>query len=213
MTIDGTARGAKSASPAGCGGWFQIEPEESSVPKNVSKADMARARGEVVPHRKPKMPPEERPAHWFKPGNKVAYKHGAYSAAFVQPEEKEQFLALRHEIARDFKNETGPDTAMLDAAALLFMRHGRAVIAGEQDLANKTMASILAMLDRLKATKVSREGDKPSHGETTPAEWASALLAGKSDAPRENAGKRSDNTETADSETPENTGESEDADA
>jgi hypothetical protein len=103
---------------------------------------------------------------------------------------------LRHEIARDFKNETGPDTAMLDAAALLFMRHGRAVVAGEQDLANKTMASILAMLDRLKATKVSREGDKPSHGETTPAEWASALLADKTGGSLENAGKRSDNTET-----------------
>ncbi len=183
------------------------------MPKNVSKADMARVRGEVVPHRKPKTPPEERPAHWFKPGNKVAYKHGAYSAAFVQPEEKEQFLALRHEIARDFKNETGPDTAMLDAAALLFMRHGRAVVAGEQDLANKTMASILAMLDRLKATKVSREGDKPSHGETTPAEWASALLADKGGASRKNAEKRSDNTETADSEIPENTGDSEDAGA
>ncbi len=152
------------------------------MPKNVSKADMARARGEVVSHRKTEIPPEKEPAHWFKPGNKFGYKHGAYSAAFVQPEEKEQFLALRIEIARDFKNETGPDTAMLDAAALLFMRHGRAVLAGEQDLANKTMASILAMLDRLKVTKVSREGDKPSHNETTPAEWASALLAKNEDA-------------------------------
>lgn len=183
------------------------------MPRCVSKDDLARARGEVVPHRQPGDAPAKKPPHRFQPGNKFGYKHGAYSAAFVQPEEKEQFLALRLEISREFKNETGPDTAMLDAAALLFMRHGRAVIAGEQDLANKTMASILAMLDRLKATKVSREGDKPSHGETTPAEWASALLAGKSDAPRENAGKRSDNTETADSETPENTGDSEDAEA
>ncbi len=47
---------------------------------------------------------------------------------------------------------------------------------GEQDLANKTMASILAMLDRLKATRASREGDRPAY-ETTPAEWASELLA------------------------------------
>ena len=39
------------------------------------------------------------------------------------------------------------------------------------------MASILAMLDRLKATKASREGETSGRCETTPAEWASALLA------------------------------------
>lgn len=181
------------------------------MPRCVSKDDLARARGEVVPHRKPEDAPTKKPPHRFQAGNKFGYKHGAYASAFVLPEEKEQFLALRLEIAREFKNETGPDTAMLDAAALLFMRHGRAVVAGEQDLANKTMASILAMLDRLKATKVSREGDKPSHGETTPAEWASALLADKGGSSRKNAEKRSDNTATADSETPENTGDSEGA--
>jgi len=171
------------------------------MPRCVSKDDMARARGEVVPHREPEVPREKKPPHRFQPGNKFGYKHGAYSSAFVLPEEREQFDALRKEIARDFKAETGPDTAMLDAAALLFIRHGRAVVAGEQDLANKTMASILAMLDRLKATKVSREGDKPVHKETTPAEWASALLAKdpkkkavRENAASENAEKRSDNT-------------------
>ena len=179
------------------------------MPRCVSKEDLARARGEVVPHRKSEDAPAKKPPHRFQPGNKFAYKHGAYAAAFVQPEEKDQFLRLRHEIARDFSKETGPDTAMLDAAALLFMRHGRAVVAGEQDLANKTMASILAMLDRLKATKVSREGDKPSHGETTPAQWASALLADKTAAPRKNTEKTSDNTETAQPDPPENTGDSE----
>lgn len=183
------------------------------MPDSVSKADIARAQGEVVPHRYAQTTPEKKPPHRFGPGNKFAYKHGAYSAAFVQPEEKEQFLRLRHELSRDFGKEAGPDTAMFDAAALLFMRHGRAVVAGEQDLANKTMASILAMLDRLKATKVSREGDKPSRGETTPAEWASALLAGNTEASRKNAGKRSDNTGTADSDTPENTGDSDGAEA
>lgn len=183
------------------------------MPRCVSEDDMARARGEVVPHRKPEDAPAKKPPHRFQPGNKFAYKHGAYAAAFVQPEEREQFLKLRHEIARDFSKEIGPDTAMLDAAALLFMRHGRAVLSGEQDLANKTMASILAMLDRLKATKVSREGDKPSRGEGSPAEWASALLADKSGASRKNAEKTSDNTEAAQPAPPENTGDSEDGEA
>lgn len=112
----------------------------------------------------------------FIPGNRAAIKHGVYATVYVTHEEKKGFLALRQEIAREFKNETGPDTAMLDAAALLFMRHGRAVVADEQDLANKTMTSILAMLDRLKATRASREGEKPVRA-ITPAEWASDLLA------------------------------------
>jgi hypothetical protein len=172
------------------------------MPGAVSEEDVRRAQGEIVPHRYPEKSSAKKPPHRFKPGNKFGYKHGAYSAAFVQPEEKEQFIAIRTELARDFGKETGPDTAMFDVAALLFMRHGRAVLAGEQDLANKTMASILAMLDRLKATKVSREGDKPMHRETTPAEWASALLAkdsakkpGRENIDSENAERRSDNTE------------------
>lgn len=145
------------------------------MPKQLSADHIQRARGGTVARRPPEK--EERPGGGeFPPGNKAAVKHGAYATVFVTRKEREQFLALRQEIAREFKKETGPDTAMLDAAALLFMRHGRAVVAGEQDLANKTMASILAMLDRLKATRASREGDRPAY-ETTPAEWASELLA------------------------------------
>jgi hypothetical protein len=142
-------------------------------------------------------------------------KHGAYATAFVQPEEKEQFLTLRQELARDFKREVGPDTAMLDAATLLFIRHGRAVSAGEQDLANKTMASILAMLDRLKATKVSREGDKPLRSETTPAQWAAKLLNPGNDKvlskepASKNAEKMSDNTEAVSENAGESTEDSE----
>lgn len=167
------------------------------MPKQLGAREIARANGEVVS--KPKKKPPTNP---FQPGNKLGVKHGAYATAFTQPEEKEQFLTLREELARGFKNEVGVDTAMLDAATLLFIRHGRAVLAGEQDLANKTMASILAMLDRLKATKVSREGDKPVRSETTPAQWAAKLLAnsgGKKSSAAENAEKMADNTEEADS--------------
>jgi len=146
------------------------------MPKQLNPDHVLRARGQTVA-RRPSEKERKLAGGGFPSGNKAAVKHGAYATVFVTCEEREQFLALRQEIAREFKKETGPDTAMLDAAALLFMRHGRAVVAGEQDLANKTMASILAMLDRLKATRASREGDRPAY-ETTPAEWASELLAG-----------------------------------
>ena len=84
---------------------------------------------------------------------------------------------MRQGIAREFRREEGPDTAMLDATAMLFIRHGRAVAVGEQDLANKTMTSIFGMLDRLKATRASRDSKKTTEGGATPAEWASNLLA------------------------------------
>jgi hypothetical protein len=180
----------------------QNETMESGMPGAVSEEDARRAQGEVVSHRYPEDPPAKKPPHRFQPGNKFGYKHGAYSSAFVQPEEKEQFISIRNELVRDFDKETGVDTMMFDVAALLFMRHGRAVLAGEQDLANKTLASILAMLDRLKATKISREGDKPVRSEMTPAQWASKLLASASDkkpasekAPAENVEKTSDNSQ------------------
>lgn len=165
------------------------------MPDSVSKADIARAQGQVVPHRYAETKPERKPPHRFGPGNKFGYKHGAYSAAFVQPEEKEQFISIRSELARDFGKEAGPDTAMFDVAALLFMRHGRAVLAGEQELANKTLSSILAMLDRLKATKASREGNKPAPTQGSPAEWAAKLLAGVHD-----GGSSEDDDEDDDSE-------------
>jgi hypothetical protein len=180
----------------------QNETTERAMPGAVSDEDVRRAQGEVVPHRYPEDPPAKKPPHRFQPGNKFGYKHGAYSSAFVQSEEKEQFISIRNELVRDFGKETGVDTMMFDVAALLFMRHGRAVLAGEQDLANKTLASILAMLDRLKATKISREGDKPVRSEMTPAQWASKLLASASDKkpatekpPVENAEKTSDNSQ------------------
>ena len=113
----------------------------------------------------------------FGAGNKKALKHGAYARAFVDEADHEQFLAMRQEIAREFRREQGPDTAMLDATAVLFIRHGRAVMAGEQDLANKTMVSIFGMLDRLKATRASRDSKKGTGGGTTPAEWAASLPA------------------------------------
>ena len=57
---------------------------------------------------------------------------------------------------------------------------------------------------------MSREGDRPSHNETTPAERASALLAKNAGGAPENAKKMADNSETADPVTPENAGDSED---
>ncbi len=44
------------------------------MPKFVSKEDLARARGEVVPHRKPEEVPAKKPPHRFQPGNKFGYK-------------------------------------------------------------------------------------------------------------------------------------------
>ena len=179
------------------------------MPLHFDATYIARARGYAVPKRPGHVTTRRMGSNAFKRGNKMALKHGAYATAFVQPEEKEQFLPLREELARHFKTEVGVDTAMLDAATLLFIRHGRAVLAGEQDLANKTMASILAMLDRLKATKMSREGDKPARSEITPAQWAARLLSHGEEKARSKGGSQKNAEKTSDSTeaVSENTGE------
>lgn len=137
----------------------------------------------------------------FEKGNKVAVKHGAYATAFVSDEEMGSFLAIRQEIAREFKKEIGPDTPMLDAAALLYIRHGNAMCSGEVIIANQIMASILAMLDRLKATKSTREGSGVVDAPKSASEWAAELLSDDPPAD-ENKKKMSDNTEDDTEDTP-----------
>lgn len=136
---------------------------------------IARANGKIVPKKPHPRLGKPSPCP-FKPGNKHAVKHGVYATAFVRPEEKERFQSLRQEIAREFKRECGPDTLMLDIAALLAIRHGTALCAGEMKLANETLPGMLSVMDKLKATKSSREAGQATGPETTPGEWMSDLV-------------------------------------
>lgn len=178
-----------------------------------TKDDLARLHGETV-HR-----PARRPG--FQPGNQHARRHGVFAAHFLDEDEKASFAKLRARFSEDYPSETAADETALDLVCVYLLRLGRAIRAGEVDYIVKLDGTVRNHLRDLKATRITREGDKPTGPDTTPAEWASSLLAdGKGGARKtlarpvpENAGKRSDNTDTADSETRENTGDSEDAEA
>ncbi|HOV74830.1 MAG TPA: hypothetical protein PK967_12745 [Candidatus Hydrogenedentes bacterium] len=161
------------------------------------ETQVRRAHGEAVPG------PDRRrtPARPFAPGNKAAVKHGAYASSFVTPEERERFLAVRHELAREIKKELGPDTIMLDMAALLVIRHGLAFGSGQHTIAAQMLTQVLNLFDRLKVTKLARETGAGGGPETSPAEWASDLLAEA--AAREAARKETNSGQTPEAPTPE----------
>ncbi|HOV76289.1 MAG TPA: hypothetical protein PK967_20245 [Candidatus Hydrogenedentes bacterium] len=178
-----------------------------------TKDDLARLHGETVRR------PARRPG--FQPGNQHARKHGVFAAHFLDEDEKESFSKLRERFSEDYPSETAADETALDLVCVYLLRLGRAIRAGEVDYIVKLDGTVRNHLRDLKATRITREGDKPTGPDTTPAEWASSLLAADSGASRkaagrrvlENAGKRSDNTGAADSDTPENTGDSDGAEA
>jgi hypothetical protein len=178
-----------------------------------TKDDLARLHGETVRR------PARRPG--FQPGNQHARKHGVFAAHFLDEDEKDSFAKLRERFSEDYPSETAADETALDLVCVYLLRLGRAIKSGEVDYIVKLDGTVRNHLRDLKATRITREGDKPTGPDTTPAEWASSLLASAKPGSRkasakaveENTEKRSDNTMTADSDTPENTGDSEDAEA
>ena len=101
----------------------------------------------------------------------------------------------------DFKFNESSDFIQVELVAMYFLKLGRAQESGDWDIAQKIDQMLRCHLKDLKATKIAREGDEPRGPETTPAEWASALLqqwdeAQKSKRQRKpkNAKTTSDNT-------------------
>ncbi len=153
--------------------------------------------------------------------NAYARKHGVFAAYFIDDEEQESFARLRERFSQDYPSETAADETALDLVCFYLLRLGRAIKAGEVDYIVKLDGTVRNHLRDLKATRITREGDKPTGPETTPAEWASNLLAsgktgsGKACAKvsRKNAEKMADNSKTADPVTSENAGDSDGSEA
>ena len=175
--------------------------------------DLARLHGETVRR------PARRPG--FQPGNQHARKHGVFAAHFLDEDENESFVKLRERFSEDYPSETAADETALDLVCVYLLRLGRAIKSGEVDYIVKLDGTVRNHLRDLKATRITREGDKPAGPDSTPAEWASSLLASDKTSSRkastrsvaENADKMSDNTGTARTDTPENTGDSEGAES
>jgi hypothetical protein len=108
--------------------------------------------------------------------NTNALRHGIYADRFLSEDERPVFDAIISQLHEDFVFNKSSDFMQVELVAVYFLKLGRAQEAGEWDAAEKLDRMIRCHLKDLKATKIAREGEEPKGPETTPAEWATALL-------------------------------------
>ena len=109
-------------------------------------------------------------------GNKNNLQHGIYANRFLSPEEKPLFDALIEQLHEDFVFNKSSDFIQVELVAVYFLKLGRAQEAGDWESAERLDRMIRCHMKDLKTTKLTREGTEPVESQTTPAEWATALL-------------------------------------
>jgi hypothetical protein len=109
-------------------------------------------------------------------GNTNSLKHGIYADRFLSPEEKPIFEAIIAQLYEDFVFNKSSDFIQVELVAVYFLKLGRAQEAGDWEAAERLDRMIRCHMKDLKTTKITREGTEPSEPQTTPAEWATALL-------------------------------------
>jgi hypothetical protein len=109
-------------------------------------------------------------------GNLNALKHGIYADRFLTPEEKPLFDAIIEQLQDDFVFNKSSDFLQVELIAVYFLKLGRAQESGDWEAAERLDRMIRCHMKDLKTTKITREGTEPQSPETTPAEWATALL-------------------------------------
>lgn len=129
-------------------------------------------------------------------GNTNALKHGIYADRFLSPEERVIFDAIILQLHQDFVFNKSSDFMQVELVAVYFLKLERAQEAGDWEAAERLDRMIRCHLKDLKATKIAREGEEPKGAETTPAEWATALLEKLADAEKNaRAGSESEKTQ------------------
>jgi len=122
-------------------------------------------------------------------GNTNNLQHGVYANRFLTEEEKPLFDAIIEQLHQDFVFNKSSDFMQVELVAVYFLKLGRAQEAGDWDAAERLDRMIRCHLKDLKATKIAREGEEPKGPETTPAEWATALLEKLAEAEKNGRGK------------------------
>lgn len=109
-------------------------------------------------------------------GNTNNLQHGVYANRFLSPEERPIFEAIIAQLYQDFVFNKSSDFIQVELVAVYFLKLGRAQEAGDWEAAERLDRMIRCHMKDLKTTKITREGTEPSESQTTPAEWATALL-------------------------------------
>ncbi|MCL4553267.1 MAG: hypothetical protein M1305_06945 [Candidatus Marsarchaeota archaeon] len=130
------------------------------------------------------------------PGNTNTLKHGIYADRFLSPDEKKIFDAIIEQLQDDFVFNKSSDFLQVELVGVYFVKLGRAQEAGDHDAAEKLDRMIRCHLKDLKTTKITREGTEPKLPETTPAEWATALLEKLAEAEKKGEVQTTDSVKT-----------------
>ena len=109
-------------------------------------------------------------------GNTNGLVHGIFANKFLSDEEKPLFEGIIAKLYQDFVFNKSSDFIQVELVGMYFLKLGRAQEVGDWDNAEKIDRMIRCHLKDLKATKIAREGEQPKGTETTPADWATALL-------------------------------------
>ena len=104
-------------------------------------------------------------------------KYGFYIADLIEPDEFRIFEDFWNKLNTDFELNESSDRVSAEMACVYFVRLQRAIKAGDDDGITKADALMRHQLKMLKVTRISREGESLNvSANTTPAEWATALL-------------------------------------
>ncbi len=102
--------------------------------------------------------------------------HGIWANQCLDDSERELFREIIERLWNDFVFNKSSDFLQVELVAVYSVKLVRAQINSDMDAAEKLDRMIRCHLKDLKATKIAREGDTPTGPQTTPAEWATALL-------------------------------------
>ena len=116
-----------------------------------------------------------------------ALKHGAYAARILSDDEQTLFRDVLARIHEDFSLNGSSDQVAAQSLALAYVQFLRAVEAGNAQAAETFDRIVRSHLKDLKATKIVREGETGSDLNSSPAEWATALLERVRKAEKQNA--------------------------
>jgi len=94
----------------------------------------------------------------------------------LDEQEQEIYDAFVKALRRDFQLNESSDEVSAQMAAMAFVQYERAIKLGNAKAADIYDTMVLRHLKSMKATKISREGEKTTRLKTTPAEWAAALI-------------------------------------
>ena len=126
-------------------------------------------------------------------GNLNALKHGFFAKRILDEDEQRLFDDIVAQLHVDFVLNESSDLIAVEAMGLALVQYSRAMDAGNAQAAETFDRIVRCHLKDLKATKIAREGETTSNLNTSPAEWATALLESirKSEKPKTQGKKAS----------------------